>query len=227
MRINIDRICDILSEKCHWSNRVIDSLYYHIEDEHPTSQNELVDCICSFVASGVLTHHDDIDDSELAKLASDALLALDIGTPSSDILECIKNNRTYGILSSKEWRSMKKIIKKPTNNYVKCSTNNWPTREEWLSTDLYEDEAMWMYLEEPEDRVNSEFQIFPEPSVQGSSGGMFIFDESGDDNENIYVDINDWWNAEINMAASSSCEEDYERKYRDYIEQLLQDNGWL
>lgn len=124
---------------------------------------------------------------------------------------------------------MKKIIKKPANNYVKCSTSNWPTREEWFSTDLYEDEEyMWAsYLQEPEDRVNSEFQIFPEPSIQGHRGGMFIFDKSGNDNESIHVEINDWWDAEIDMAANSSSEEEYEHKYRDYIEQLLQDNGWI
>ena len=64
---------------------------------------------------------------------------------------------------------------------------------------------MWQdYLCDPEDKVNQEFQIFPEPSVQGS-GLMFLIDDSGEDRfEPVTMDFQDWSNEELQMAASSN-----------------------
>lgn len=112
---------------------------------------------------------------------------------------------------------MKKLINS-------AQQTNWPSRHEWYAIEDDERfEDMWQdYLCDPEDKVNQEFQIFPEPSVQGGSGLMFILDDSGEDRfEPVTMDFQDWSNEELKMAASSNSAKKYEEKYREFISELL------
>lgn len=105
-------------------------------------------------------------------------------------------------------------------------------RASWIDPDIFTDEDFDMdnfdmeqfwedYLCYPEDSVNSELQIFLEPSGQASYGSMIIYDESGEDRfEPVEVDLDIWNNEEIEMAMNSSSSEDYADKYRAYIKQL-------
>ena len=103
----------------------------------------------------------------------------------------------------------------------------WPSPQEWWNVDgtLDEFEDLWFeYLANPEDRVNKELQIFVEPSVQGSMGGMFIFDESGEDRESFSIDFQDWCDRELDMAAESQNQSQYMDKYRAFVQNLIDEN---
>lgn len=105
------------------------------------------------------------------------------------------------------------------------SSASWPTEDELYDAaeDDYAFEDMWHdYLREPETKVDNEFQIFPEPSVQGNMGAMFIFDEAEPRRFNpIRIDWQEWQDAELDMAASSSSAKEFEKKYRKYIKSLI------
>ena len=107
--------------------------------------------------------------------------------------------------------------------------NDWPDRDFWY--DLYESEddiedAWHEYLCDPESEVEAELEIFTEPSVQGSIGDMYIYDESGEDRfDEIQVDYTQWCNKELEMAANSSSAEEYKQKYRRYIKNLIRTRG--
>lgn len=71
-------------------------------------------------------------------------------------------------------------------------SKSWPFADDWyiLEPGDEEFEDMWdRYLAGPEKEVNKTFKIYPEPSVQGGSGSMIIFDESEDKNEPVYIDV--------------------------------------
>ena len=81
-----------------------------------------------------------------------------------------------------------------------------------------------MYLSDPEDEVNTELKIFPEPSVQGNSGGVFIFDESGKNRWSSYdaeVDWRDWSEREFDMARAANNAEEYKQMYREWMKEIL------
>lgn len=106
---------------------------------------------------------------------------------------------------------------------IKCSEDDWPSADYWYEFDSDEEfEDAWdSYLAGPEGRVVDELKIFCEPSVQGGMGGMFIFDESGEDRfETVEVDFEDWCDNETEMAASSSNAAEYEAKFRKYVKDL-------
>lgn len=106
------------------------------------------------------------------------------------------------------------------------NTSKWPSSQKWRNVDLYEDDTMWSsYLAGPEDKVNSELQIYPEPSVQGGIGDMFIFDESGQDHDPIEIDFGEWCMIEAEMAASSKSATQYEERYREFVINLMS-NHW-
>ena len=98
---------------------------------------------------------------------------------------------------------------------------SWPRRSYWQHID--DDEAFenaWnKYLAKPENAVNDELQIFPEPSTQGGLGSMFIFDESGQRNwdNQPSIDFGEWCDAELSMASSSRSADEYAEKYRQYV----------
>ena len=106
---------------------------------------------------------------------------------------------------------------------LNAKKNKWPSASKWQNIDSDEQfEEMWSsYLSGPEDEVNKVLQIFPEPSVQGGSGGMFIHDESGKDNESIVIDYRAWCDVEQEMAVSSKSAKQYKEKYKAYIESLI------
>ena len=113
--------------------------------------------------------------------------------------------------------------------YVKANdeTSIWPSEDEWyyFAEDDERFESAWgRYLSSPEDVVNQELQIFPEPSIQGYSGGVFIHDESGQDRtENgypWYQGWQSWCEWEIDAAASSKNASEYQEKYREHIRKL-------
>lgn len=100
-------------------------------------------------------------------------------------------------------------------------------RASWVDPSVFDNddfdmEQFWQdYLCDPEDSVNSDLQVFAEPSGQGLLGSMFLFDESGKDRFSpVEVDFDVWNNQEIDMAMNSSSAEDYADKYRAYIKQL-------
>jgi len=109
--------------------------------------------------------------------------------------------------------------------WIHAATDNWPTEDEWYDAaeDRYVFDEMWQdYLMEPETKVDKEFNIFTEPSVQGNLGAMFIFDEAVPRRfSTIRVDWMDWQDAELDMAASSSSAAEYEENYRNYIKSLI------
>ena len=83
-------------------------------------------------------------------------------------------------------------------------------------------EDFWQeYLGEPEDKVNKELKIFLEPSVRGSLGAMFIFDESGEGRfEPAEIDWYEWCENELEMALKANSEKEYENLYRNYVKEV-------
>ena len=111
--------------------------------------------------------------------------------------------------------------------WIHAATDNWPTEDEWYDAYDYDLEEMWQdYLMEPETKVDKEFNIFTEPSTQGSRGWMVIFSEANPPKFNaIHMDWQEWQDAELDMAASSSSAAEYEEKYRKYIKSLIDNAG--
>lgn len=114
----------------------------------------------------------------------------------------------------------------PKKSQKSNKSNGWPSSDKWYSIESDDEfEDMWSrYLAGPEDEVNKELQIFPEPSTQGGSGGMFIFDESEEDNEPFSIDFQDWCDSERDMAADSKNANEYKQQYRGFIESLISEN---
>ena len=110
---------------------------------------------------------------------------------------------------------------------TKAVKKEWPSAGKWHGVDTNDTEFddMWnTWLAKPEEAINIELQIFPEPSIQGNSGGMFIHDESGEERtENgypWYEDWEDWLDWQWQAAASSKNAEQYKKKYRAHIKEL-------
>ena len=109
-------------------------------------------------------------------------------------------------------------------NDDRVQSTKWPDPERF--DQIYDDEDMeniWStYLSGPEDEVQKELQIFCEPSTQGGVGGMFIFDESGEDRfDTIEVDFFFFFSNELDMAAASNSPEEYKQKFKEYVESLI------
>lgn len=111
-------------------------------------------------------------------------------------------------------------------NTLLAAKLKWPSKTKWTRIDSDEAfESMWStYLSKPEDEVNKELQIFPEPSTQGGSGSMVIFDESENGNEPIFTDFQDWCDRELSMAAESKNANEYKQKYSGFVESLISEN---
>lgn len=58
-------------------------------------------------------------------------------------------------------------------------------------------------------------------------GGMFIFDESGEDRESFSIDFEYWCDSERDMAAKSNNAIEYKQKYKDFVEAMLVDEDWM
>lgn len=104
----------------------------------------------------------------------------------------------------------------------------WPAASylENIETDEEFEDFWSSYLGNPEDEVNSELELFLEPSVQGGMGDMVIMDESDNDNEPIYIDFQDWCDKELDMAIDSGNADQYKEKYKAYLLRLIEDAGW-
>lgn len=118
-----------------------------------------------------------------------------------------------------------KHIAKLANNKSDLS-DSWPDADWWynLSDESFED-AWQNYLSAPEDEVNSELQIFPEPSVQGSMGGLFVYDGSGQDRkeeDDWYIDRQDYLDWQVQAAATSKNAAQYKQKYRKFMKEWIQ-----
>lgn len=101
-------------------------------------------------------------------------------------------------------------------------TSNWPDPEYFETVDEDTEEVWDNYLSEPEWDVADELQVSFEPSVQGSVGSMFIYDDSGEDRfEEIEVDYGEWCNTELDLAYQSGSSEEYKQKFKEYIESLI------
>lgn len=129
-------------------------------------------------------------------------------------------------------RAAEEYIDSITSATILADDEDWPDSDEWGSIDLYSYdgaeamESLWSnYLSEPEDAVYDKYNIFAEPSVQGYSGGMFLFDNN-DENEPIEVSWMSWLAKECDLAAASSNAQEYQQKFDRYISKLLKEYGW-
>lgn len=105
--------------------------------------------------------------------------------------------------------------------------SNWPSARKWRGVDTNDTEFddMWnIWLATPEESINRELRIYPEPSIQGYSGGMFIHDESGDSRDKNgypwYEDWQAWCEWQVNAASSSKSASEYQKRYRQHIKEL-------
>lgn len=103
--------------------------------------------------------------------------------------------------------------------------SSWPSSDWWYDLDDESFEDAWQeYLSAPESEVNDELQIFSEPSVQGSMGGLFVYDESGEDRkgegEDWYIDWQEYLDWQIDAAATSKNASQYKKKYRKFMKDL-------
>lgn len=114
-----------------------------------------------------------------------------------------------------------KILKKR----IVASRTNWPFKrmKGKFPFDGEEFEDVWSYyLSDPEAKVDKKLQIFTEPSIQGGSGSMFIYDESGKDRfDTMIIDFDDWCQTEFELATQSTDANDYARNYENYVRDLL------
>lgn len=131
-----------------------------------------------------------------------------------------------------DWRQMKEISEGleagGKSNPAKSTKKqpNWVDREyiKAIASDE-EMDALWeTYLSGPEGQVNEELQIYPEASIQGGSGSVYIFDESGQDRWGSYdkkIDWNEWCDHELDLVLDSSNAEEYKQKYKAWMKDFL------
>lgn len=109
---------------------------------------------------------------------------------------------------------------------IAASADSWPDEDYWHELDDFDFEDAWStYLCDLEDAVYDKYNIFAEPSVQGSIGSMYLFDDNGV-NEDIEIRWKTWQNNEIRLASSSSSAEEFQQKFDKYIARLIRKNGW-
>lgn len=102
----------------------------------------------------------------------------------------------------------------------------WPSASYWddkIPGESSATRAWKKWLQKPEDKVNSQLQLNPEPSTQLEQGYVYIYDESGNRGweEPIKVNYVDWVEDEIDMARNSISAAEYEKRYADYLKQLV------
>lgn len=105
------------------------------------------------------------------------------------------------------------------------SNSEWPDEDFWREIDPDSeafDNAWDRYLSNLEWSVNDELDVYPEPSIQGGRGSMFIIDNSGE-NEAIHVDFQHWVDIELDIAANSESADQYRAGYMRYLEGLIED----
>lgn len=106
---------------------------------------------------------------------------------------------------------------------ITASTKSWPTKDVWENIeddyefqDLYDD-----YLGDPEAEVDDELQIFTEPSGQAGMGDIYITDDSGEERfEEVVIDLNEFEDKEIELAAASSSADEYKEKFRAWMKEV-------
>lgn len=75
-------------------------------------------------------------------------------------------------------------------------------------------------------RIFNKLQLFAEPSVQGHTGSLFIYDDSGKDRFSTFdIDWEDWNNDMIEMIASSKSKNDFEAKITKYSKDKIAQNS--
>lgn len=166
------------------------------------------------------------DSKILAKLANDpqwmvrAVVAKQTDDPK--ILAKLANDEVTKVRKNAEERSEKSADSKEGKN---VTSSSWPSSDWWYDLDDESFEDAWQeYLSGPEDEVNKELQIFPEPSVQGNRGSLVVYDESGQDrqgeDENWYIDWQDYLDWQVDAAAASKNAAQYKKKYRKFMKEL-------
>ncbi len=116
---------------------------------------------------------------------------------------------------------------------VKLNENGWPVPDFWEGIEDWEyfEDAWDTYLCGPEQQVNEELKIYPEPSTQAGIGSVYIFDESGedrwggdDDDDDEYdqrvVDFDDWCATECQLAIKAKSAEEYKELYRNWMKEV-------
>lgn len=130
------------------------------------------------------------------------------------------------------------VIEYCERSYVPVVSNNeTPTRDEdttessgWIDEDDFYDmdpeEFAETYLLGAEHALEDELQLYIEPSTQAGQGVVVIYDESGNGNESIETDYQDWVEHEQDIASESDSEEEFKNTMREYIKGLIEDAGW-
>lgn len=103
-------------------------------------------------------------------------------------------------------------------------SKNWPSSEVFRNSfndydNGMSEEILCEYIYPIENKVNEELKVYPEPSIQGGHGGMFIHDESGK-YESAYYDYQEWCDTERDLAMISKSPQDFEKEYRWFIQGL-------
>lgn len=120
---------------------------------------------------------------------------------------------------------MKRYLHANTDNWI-----DWEAIEEDEDFDItgedFEDQIFYPYLSNAENEVNEKLKIYPEPSVQGGFGGVYIFDESGEnrwspyDDDDKVIDWYDWCEKEFNLARKASNAAEYAKLYENWMREV-------
>ncbi len=166
------------------------------------------------------------DPALLAKLADDEdwHVRWDVANRTDDpkILAKLADDEDWHIRWIAAKRSGKSVSSKKDKKDVSVS---WPSSDWWYDLDDESFEDAWQeYLSGPEDEVNKELQIFPEPSVQGNQGSLFVHDESDEnrhnEDEDWYIDWQEYLDWQVDAAATSKNAAQYKKKYRKFMKEL-------
>lgn len=116
------------------------------------------------------------------------------------------------------------------SQYAEPSVNTDHESNRWIDEDDFynmDPEEFWeTYLSGAEWALSDELDIYIEPSIQLGAGSIYIHDESGDDNEPIGVDYQEWIEHEQALAGEANSEEEFKNTMREYIRGLMKDAGW-
>ena len=141
--------------------------------------------------------------------------------PEMDHLDELEKNENWGPVGrSYKNNKVKAGINTMKRFYVKASVN-WPDPSYWEDETLDVEDAWDTYFCDPEEAVNDELNIVMEPAVQGGMGSMFLYDDTGEHEDTIEIDFDDWCQKEIEMAIDSSSSNEYKTKYRNYLKSLI------
>lgn len=103
--------------------------------------------------------------------------------------------------------------------------NGWPNNNFWADRDFHADDSVWEYIGGPEGEVESELQLFIEPSTQGGMGSIYIEDDSGLNRFSSFsIDYGDWLDLEYDAARNSDSSDSFREIFKVYLLELIEEN---